>query len=165
MPKKEMAGISIIEHLASVLIISVVGALSIPTLTAMNTEIQLSDTTQKLFSLIQLARHSALTTQTRVSLCPLLTSGRCSTNWSQALSVFTDHNGNRQLDGDDNLLHRIDIPEQVKLTWQGMGGGNSLHFNRQGITFVSNGTFTLSSNDQAKLLAISRLGKPRVATQ
>lgn len=163
MPKKEMAGISIIEHLISVLIISLLGALSIPTFTAMNTHIRLSDTTQRLFSLVQTARHSALTKQTRVSLCPLLASGSCSTNWSQALSVFTDHNGNRQLDGDDNLLHRIEIPDQVELTWQGMGGGNSLHFNRQGITFVSNGTFTLTSDNQAKSLAISRLGKPRVA--
>jgi type IV fimbrial biogenesis protein FimT len=162
MPKKEMAGISTIEHLISVLIITMLGALSAPTFTAMNTQIRISETTQRLFSLVQTARHSALTKQTRVSLCPLLTSGRCSTNWSQTLSVFADHNGNRQLDGDDNLLHSIEIPEQIELTWQGMGGGNSLHFNRQGITFVSNGTFTLRSDDQTKSLVISRLGKPRV---
>lgn len=162
MPKRNMAGFSITELLATLSITSGLLFIGVPALCRMHERMQLSDTCQDLYGLVQFTRQQAISQQVRVTLCPLLASGDCSTDWQHELGVFTDPNGNRHLDADETLLRSITIPQKLSITWRGMGSGNSLHFSSQGVTFVSNGTFRLSIADQERQLAVSRIGKPRI---
>lgn len=162
MPQRNAAGTSIAELLAALGIASAIATAGIPAITSLYWQIELSSATNSLYSLVQLARHNALTLQTRVSVCPLSPSGNCSKVWQGSITAFTDANGNRRFDEAETLLATYECPEPIKITWRGMGSGNNLHFNRQGITFVSNGTFTLNHNEKTKQLIISRLGKPKV---
>jgi type IV fimbrial biogenesis protein FimT len=162
MPQRNAAGTSIAELLVSLGIVSALATIAIPAATSLYWQLELSSATNHLYNLVQLARYNALTQQTRVSVCPLSTSGNCSKIWQGSISAFTDANGNRRLDEGETLLGTYESPEPIKITWRGMGSGNNLHFNRQGITFVSNGTFTLSHSGKNMQLIISRLGKPKV---
>lgn len=159
--ERNTTGISLIELLVGISILGVTATVGIPALKESYRKIQLTSTSQTLYSLTQHARLSALTRQTRTSLCPLSTLGECSDDWQQPLSIFTDRNGNRRLDPDDEILKTQDMPGGVEISWRGMGNNKSLHFNQQGITFVSNGTFHLRSGSQSTRLTISRLGKAK----
>jgi type IV fimbrial biogenesis protein FimT len=162
MPQRNAAGTTIAELLMCLSIVSALASTAIPALVALYWKIELSSTTSSLYNLVQSARHTALTQQTRVSICPLSPSGSCLKNWQQEISAFTDANGNRRLDEGETVLGTHISPGQIKISWRGMGSGNNLHFNSQGITFVSNGTFFLSHDDKALLLTINRLGKPKI---
>jgi type IV fimbrial biogenesis protein FimT len=162
MPQRNAAGTSLTELLVSLGIVSALATIAIPAVTSLYWQMELSSATNRLYNLVQLARHNALTQQTRVSVCPLSTSGDCSKIWKGNISAFTDTNGNRNFDEGDTLLNTYELPEPIKIIWRGMGSGNNLHFNRQGITFVSNGTFTLTHREKTMQLIISRLGKPKV---
>lgn len=67
------------------------------------------------------------------------------------------------LDPQEAELYRIEIHPKSLIRWQGMKPTNSLHFSPSGITFVSNGTFTLCSqnNDEALGVIINRQGRIR----
>lgn len=164
MPQRNAAGFSIAELLIYLGISALLISAGIPALADLYWKIALSSTTNNLYNLVQTARHNAITQQTRVSVCPLSPSGLCQRNWQQEISAFTDTNGNRRLDKAETVLSTYISPRQIKISWKGMGDGKSLHFNRQGVTFVSNGTFHVTHNDKALHLTISRLGKPKIAT-
>ncbi|MHA6495302.1 GspH/FimT family pseudopilin [Pseudomonas borbori] len=162
MNKENTAGASLVELLTCVSILGVLAYAGSASLDALYRRTQLTNTSQDLHHLTQLARQSALTRQTRISLCPLNPAGECSSDWQQSLSIFTDNNGNRRLDQDDEILKTYQNHTRTQITWRGMGTQNSLHFNRQGITFVSNGTFYLQNGNLTAQLAISRLGKAKI---
>lgn len=164
MYQRNVTGLSIIALLLSLSILTMLASTAAPALASLYRKIELSSVTNSLFSLTQQARHHALSQQVRVSVCPLSAVGDCSKDWQQDISVFTDTNGNRRLDEGDVLLNTLSRSQRVQISWSGMGSGNSLHFNRQGVTFVSNGTFSLSNGDKKTQVAISRLGKPKIVT-
>lgn len=164
MYRRNVTGLSITDLLLSLNILTILASTAAPALASMYRRIELSSVTNSLFSLTQQARHHALSQQVRVSVCPLSAAGECSKDWQQDISVFTDTNGNRRLDEADVLLNTLSRSQRVKISWSGMGSGNSLHFNRQGVTFFSNGTFSLSNGDKKTQVAISRLGKPKIVT-
>jgi type IV fimbrial biogenesis protein FimT len=156
---RNSTGTTLLELLIGLGILMLTAILGIPALDNTYRKFQLTSTSKALFNLTQQARFIALTRQTRVTLCPLDSNNKCLSEWQQPISIFTDANGNRRLDAEDEILETRDTHSSVEITWRGMGNGKSLHFNRQGITFLSNGTFNLRSGSQSTRLTISRLGK------
>ncbi|WAC42999.1 GspH/FimT family pseudopilin [Pseudomonas sp. SL4(2022)] len=157
--KRNSTGTSLIELLTGIGILGISASLAIPALQDAFARHQLTSTSSALYSLTHQARLSAINRQSRVSLCPLAMTGECSANWQLPISIFTDFNGNRRLDPEDEILKTHESPSNVEISWRGMGNSKSLHFNRQGITFVSNGTLHLRSGNRTIRLTINRLGK------
>ena len=157
--KRNSTGTSLIELLTGIGILGISASLAIPTLQDALARHQLTSTSSALYSLTHQARLSAINRQTRVSLCPLVMNGECSANWQLPISIFTDINGNRRLDPEDEILNTYESPSSVEISWRGMGNSKSLHFNRHGITFVSNGSFHLRGGNRTIRLTINRLGK------
>ena len=166
MNRKQSKGISLLELLTSLSISAILCAGAIP-LTNLVAKYRLSTSHSDLHLLIVKARQDALALRTRITLCVLSNDNRCQKNWQGSISAFTDANGNRMLDPQEQLLSRIDPHTEIHTRWRGMKPNNSIHFNSNGSTFVSNGTFTQCHpglTESLKLI-INRQGRSRSAQQ
>lgn len=166
MNRKQSQGISLLELLTALSISATLCAAATPII-GIVAKYRLSTSQSDLHLLIVKARQDALTLRARITLCPLSDDNSCQNNWQGSISEFTDANGNRALDAQDQLLSRIDIPEKIHTRWRGMRPNNSIHFNSAGSTFVSNGTFTQCHpglTESLKLI-INRQGRTRSARQ
>ena len=161
---KSTFGVTVIELLITLTIVSILCA-TLPIATSMIAQHRLNNSQSDLRLLIAKARNEALTLSTRVTVCALSDDNHCNAKWTGGISAFTDTNGNRTLDPEDNLLNLIDMPSKVITAWQGMKPNNSIHFSSTGGTFVSNGTFTLCHPglDESRQLIINRQGRTRSA--
>lgn len=155
-------GLSLIE-LLTVLAITSMATLGATHIHEVHNKQRLDNSQSSLSLLIRRARHDALILQTRITLCALSEVGACKPDWSGPLSVFTDHNGNRKLDSNELEISRIDLHPNVLVSWKGMKPNNSIHFSPGGVTFVSNGTFTLCHprHHEAVKLIINKQGRPK----
>jgi type IV fimbrial biogenesis protein FimT len=136
-------GFSLMELLMALLLLSVLFSLAIHPMAAFKARQDLNSFQQDLTRLIRHARHHALLNKTRVSICTTDHTGKCSTLEYGTLTSFIDEKGRRTLEHDTDILMRLDIPSSLKIQWLGMRPRTSLHFSPYGMTFVSNGTFTL----------------------
>ncbi len=162
MKTKPSSGLSLIELMVAIAIISII-SLFVPPLSGLMAKHRLANSESDLRLLIGQARATALTLQQRTTLCPLNSDFSCSSKWTSELSVFTDHNGNRKLDDGEKVLQVMKVNPAIRIQWLGMKPANSLHFGTQGVTFVSNGTFSLCSfgfTETIKLI-VNRQGRTR----
>lgn len=162
MQRNPPSGFTLIELLIVLCIISIFG-LSMSPISSFLAKQRLISSQSELRLLVNRARAEALALRQRVTLCPLTPDGRCTAAWSGTLSVFPDSNGNRRQDSGEDLLYRLQLDPAVNLQWHGMRPANSLHFSAQGVTFVSNGTFSLCSlgHDEIFRLIVNRQGRTR----
>lgn len=162
MNPKTAYGLSIVEMLYTLAIISILSIGATHTQAILNKQ-HLYDSQSSLHLLIRRARHDALISRTRITLCALTETGTCKQDWTGRISAFTDHNGNRQLDPNELEFSRVDFHPSLILDWKGMKPTNSLHFSPIGVTFVSNGTFTLClpQHKETVKLVINKQGRTR----
>jgi len=143
MKTNQSAGYSLFELLIALAIFSVLMGIAIPAVSAWQERQQLHSLQAGLFHMTNKARYLAMTSQSRVTLCPLTQQGLCQQSWSESISSFIDSNGNRRLDPGEEILSTLYLPGSINLYWRGMLPNNSIHFSSQGVTFVSNGTMSL----------------------
>ncbi|BCD86713.1 hypothetical protein PSm6_31200 [Pseudomonas solani] len=154
-------GLTLLELLIGLACLAILLGLGTPAITHMHDQHKLSSFSSELSHSIQLARHQALAHNARTTLCPLDDDNRCSRDWSGILSIFEDWEGERLLRSEHNLIRVLELPDGLELTWRGMGGGHALHFNAQGHTFVSNGTFLVKSkiSGTSRRIVVNRQGR------
>ena len=108
--KKTTRGITIIELLSILTIISIVTAMGIP---SMDHWIQrkTEDTILKsLFHLSVYTRTKAIKANDYFTFCPTKDQISCGGNWNQQVMVFKDSNKNETIDDDDILFKLIRMP-------------------------------------------------------
>jgi len=159
---KSTLGVTIAELLITLTIVSIL-CTTLPVAAGMIAQHRLNNSQNDLRLLILKARNDALTFSTRITVCTLSADNRCDSKWAGGISAFTDINGNRSLDPEDNLLNLIDMPSKIIMAWRGMKPNDSIHFSSTGGTFASNGTFTLCHPglDESLQLIINRQGRTR----
>lgn len=100
---------------------------------------------QRLYSSILLARSEAIKRGENVSLCRSANGSQCNPgdNWSDGWLVFYDDNGNRIVDGADQLIRVYNqISSDFLLNWNGPAEG--FYFNGRGqVDFTNNYMFKL----------------------
>lgn len=163
MKHKTTSGVTLIELMITITVISIL-VLLIPQLPAMLIKQRLHSNQNELRLLINRARLEALTRQQRITLCPLTSDNLCQPDWTGELAIFVDTNGNRRREEGELLLSKIQLQPTTVIRWSGMGRANSLHFSKQGVTFISNGTFNLCHPDYAETyrIIVNRQGRTRV---
>ncbi|MCJ8170660.1 GspH/FimT family pseudopilin [Atopomonas sediminilitoris] len=161
MTTTQQGGASLLDALVALSFLVTLACLAAP-LEQLIEQQQLRAAASELTQMTHQARAYALSNNTRTTLCYLDQDQRCSSQWQTAISVFTDSNGNRRLDNQEQLLSFSRL-KNIQLIWRGMAPANSLHFNGNGHTFVSNGTFTLCHPHltQGRKLIINRQGRLR----
>lgn len=88
-------GFTIIETLVSLAIMLSLIAIGIPNLNNFIVYTRVDNEIFTLHRLLLIARNTALTSNTKVTLCPLDVQDKCQNLWHQELSVFTDINNNK----------------------------------------------------------------------
>ncbi len=98
---KSSIGMTLIELLVSVAIISVLSFIAIPNLQPFIVKLRVDNEISSLQRNLLTARNYAINTGSIVSICPLNSNNECTALWQNELSVFEDLNNNLTLDEND----------------------------------------------------------------
>ncbi|MDT8399016.1 MAG: GspH/FimT family pseudopilin, partial [Pseudomonadales bacterium] len=117
---------------------------------------------------ISLARAAAIDDGTLVTFCRSRDGRTCSGSWEAGSIVFSDHNGDRLLNGRDRLLYRLEaIKFPGQLTFRSFQNRQYLQMTPLGFTRKQNGNFTWCPQNQdsrlAQQLIINQAGRTRIA--
>ena len=97
-PNRHDGGISLIELLVAITLLSLAVTLGVPSLARTLDQQRLDNAGDRLTNSIRLTRETAITRNQAVVMAPL------AGNWNGGWRVFVDNNQNGQLDADDILL-------------------------------------------------------------
>ncbi|WP_457789160.1 GspH/FimT family protein [Pseudomonas sp. PL-6] len=168
MRANQIAGYSLLELLLTLAVLGLLMGMAVPASSVWQDRQQMHSLKTGLFHMTSKARYLAMTSQSRVTLCPLSEQGLCQQSWSESISSFIDGNGNRRLDPGEEIVSTLYLPSSISLHWRGMLPNNSIHFSSQGVTFVSNGTMSLcpaKPGAKAGAVVISRQGRVKTSTE
>ncbi|XOV78879.1 MAG: GspH/FimT family pseudopilin [Aestuariibacter sp.] len=103
-PGKLQQGISLIEILVGLAIVSILITSVAPAVREILVRNQVTGQINELSSVIQFARHAAINEQITTVLCPTTNFSTCTTNWDDPKMVFPDFDANGQRDEDEEIL-------------------------------------------------------------
>ena len=163
--KQPNSAFTLIELLISISIIAITLNLALPSFSEILDRSKVSANFQRLTQTLQSSRLKAINSNNKVTLCPIDNSLICSNNWSTGYMSFVDYNGDRQYNGNDDLLSQYySEDEKFKLSWRAFGYKNSLQWTGTGITNHQNGSFELCYDDKAdksRALFLTKAGRIR----
>ena len=159
---------TLLELLITVFILSLLFSLSMPNFQAMIEQRKADMIMQKLLQSIQFARVSAIRSGTLVTLCKSADGESCGGNWVDGILIFTDADGDRKIDGADELLRHIQFNHsQGTLAWRAFQNRQYLQITHLGFTRYQNGNFTYCPSNAdpelARQLIINRAARARYA--
>lgn len=165
---KSCGGFTLLELLITLLILSVLLGQSLPGFQQMLNAKKADLTMKKLAQSIQYARSSAIRTGKFVTLCRSNDGESCGGRWEDGLISFTDSNGDRNIDEEDELLrHTYFDNSEGSLSWRAFQNRQYLQFTQRGFTRYQNGNFTYCPQGDdptlVRQLIINRTGRIRYA--
>ena len=126
-------GFTIIEILVSLAILLSLIAIGTPLLNNFIVETRVDNEIFTLHRLLLVARNTALTHNSNVTLCPLNSQGFCTNSWHKELSVFTDANNNK--------IYEPALNETIVAVKNAIKVGDKLQYGktRVGLTYAATG--------------------------
>lgn len=97
-------GFTLIELVITLAIVAVLAAMAIPALDGLVANSRRHAAMADLISLINLARNTAISRQTSVTLCPLDEGKKCISDWNRPIAVFLDPQRTKMLSDPDRLI-------------------------------------------------------------
>lgn len=156
---------TLIELLITISIIAITFNLAIPSFGQAMDRSKVSANAQRLTQTLQSARLKAISSNNKVTLCPIDNALVCGSDWSTGYMSFVDNNGDRQYDNDDELLYQYySEDEKFSLSWRAFGFKKSLQWTGTGITNHQNGSFELcydNKADMSRALFLTKAGRIR----
>ncbi len=147
MPSQRFRGLTLTELLTTIVVLSLLAAVGIPSYARLLQQEQLVSASNQLLMHIQLARNTAAQYRTVATLCPVpvaVSDERCGNDWNAGYRVFADRNGNAVLNGpDDTLIAQVEVQSQTTVAWRSFRRLNFLQYDATGVTRALNGTFVL----------------------
>ena len=161
-------GSNLVELLMALIILAILVSISLPSFNSMLEKERGETALLRLARLINLARASAITTGSTVTVCRSVTGSSCAGSWHEGVIVFTDKNIDHRINQQDRLISQLQflhLPGTIK--WRAFGNRQYLQFDNQGFTLNQNGNFTYcpanKSPQLAHQLVINRTGRMRMA--
>lgn len=158
-------GLSLVEILAVLAIISLLTGFAVPSLNQMIQRNQATAALNWIIASVQFTRHSAIMFNAIVTLCPSMDGGACGGDWHDGTIIFVDHNADRRINGSDRLLryNHFDYPGTIR--WRAFRNRQYLQMTPVGYTNYQNGNFTYCPPDgnllKARQLIINIQGRVR----
>ncbi len=165
---KKTSGLTLMELLISLGILSILLGLALPNFRAMAQSVSGDVTLRKLANAIQFGKATAITNNATVTLCRSDDGSDCGGNWQDGVMLFIDSNRNREFDGDDDLLRHITFPDgNGSIRFRAFQNKQYLQLTSLGTTRDQNGNFTYcpytGENVFARQLIINRTARLRFA--
>lgn len=176
-------GFSLIELTVTLLITLILTAFAIPSFKHLTQQNDINTAAQRLFTQLQLAKTTAISSNQNVILCATNVGKQCSNNWSNGSMIFIDNDKNDQYDAaEDQLVNvenfsssqslsskatQLNSKKKVAISWRSFRGNKPIRFIPMGITWHFNGTFTLchSHNPKAaKAIFVAKSGRIEMST-
>lgn len=161
-------GLTLIELLISMAILSIVSLAAIPMAHHESIGRKVDRSAEQLSHLIRYARSEALFQGVSVIICPTDDQKHCGGRWEQGQLVFLDSFDQGQLLSVEQILQvGAPIKMPVELSLRAFSRGDFLRFTPNGYEQQSNGTFLLSAKGGNKVyrrtLIINQAGRMRLA--
>ncbi len=158
-------GFTLIEILVSLAILLSLITIGIPSLNNFIIYMRVDNEISAMHRMLLLARNSAINNELYVTLCPLNSAKKCTTDWSKKLSVFNDINKNRRYEaniGESIIKTKSAIRPSDKLQYG--KGRNALVYGPTGhlVIWGGNATFKYCPKnhaDKSRGLVISTSGR------
>lgn len=162
------SGFTVTELLICCAIVALLIMLSTPLSHAWVQDHQLQRITNDYLNALGFARATAVTSGYRVTFCRSDDGTRCQGTWTDGSIIFTDRNGDGQVNGKDEVLRRFNAPDfPVIITFRAFQNKSYLQMTPLGFTDYQNGNFTFCPQDLnpalARQIIISRSGRARLA--
>ena len=144
LPLKKSTGFTLVETLITLAILISLTAIAVPSFANFTVKIRVDNEISALHRLLLLARGHAVNHERFVTICPLSTSGVCTSNWHEKLSVFYDDDKNKQLNtSSDEVLIKMKLAIKSGDKLQYAQGRTALIYAPSGRLAVwgGNGTF------------------------
>ena len=161
-------GFTLFELILALGVFGLLSLVAIPSFSAFLSSAQLATDHQKLQSLLSLARMTSVSEGNYVVICRRDVVNGCTgfsgssdtVRWPNGALVFSDKDNNRQLDPPDDLVLRvIEFSPSNKVTWN---RNELLVYESDGsVRGGSNGTFTISQDNEELKLVVSLTGRVR----
>jgi type IV fimbrial biogenesis protein FimT len=163
-------GYTLIELLTTLGVATVLISVAMPSMQSFRMNSRQSGKINELISTMHLARNTAVTTNSRVTLCASSSGNNCeSVAWDKGWIVFVDRDTDKNLDDDESILRVGNAIEGVTISSgqyseflmyrpNGRAMGNEINQN--------SGQFNVCDkrgSDHAKAIMIDLSGRPRVA--
>lgn len=163
---KNTNGFTLLELLLTILILSIIVTIGIPSLSSLIESSRSQNIYNNLFTLIQYTRSRAAFLHEDVILCPSENTNTCINNWQKPIIIFVDKNKNRKRD-EKELIDRVAnlLKDQETITWRASATSRYLRYTSTGETGNQNGTFTICNKNKnmeyTKKIIIYRSGRAR----
>jgi type IV fimbrial biogenesis protein FimT len=160
-------GLTLIESLFVLLILSILITVGLPSFNQIIANKKADLVIGRLQQAVELGKVTAITNTKTVTLCKSDNGRGCGGNWQEGVIVFTDQNGDREVNQQDKLVRYLTFPEMDgTLSWRAFQNRQYLQFTPQGFTRYQNGSFVFCPNSKkaelARQLVINRTARARI---
>lgn len=165
---KSMTGLSLLELLVSLGILSILLSISIPDFTELSESLSGEVTLRKLATAVQLGKSAAVTNGTTVTLCRSADGFVCGGRWQDGVIIFTDLNRDAVINESDRLVRHITFPDgNGHIRFRAFQNKQILQLTSLGTTHYQNGNFTYcpfsGNNLFSRQLIVNRTARLRFA--
>jgi type IV fimbrial biogenesis protein FimT len=163
---KEM-GLTLVELMITLVILSILISIAVPSFAHMRKRAEANGETNRILSLLALARSESIKRSQVVTLCKSSDHAECGGDWQGGWVLFVDNNKDGRRDEGEELLTSGQMERGYQLSYRAFGSFNHLRFTPMGFTLSHNGTFKLCPEDNdpryARVVIISKTARIRLS--
>ncbi len=166
---RRQTGFTLVELMVAIFVVAILSAIALPNLNQFLVETRVDNEISEMQRLLLTARNMAINTGQNTTVCPL-SSGSCTTNWGNEISVFINDSNSSNNDKYNSLT------EELLKTKDAINTGDKLQFAYSAIVYTPSGqiatptaasTFSYCPKDKADLsrgISVSLSGRSYISS-
>ena len=164
------SGFTLIELMIAIALVAILLATAVPALDDFTNDARQTGAINDFISAIHIARNTAITTNSRVTMCASASGTNCEvTSWDSGWIVFGDLNSNGSLDAGENIVSASSAAEGLDIQSGEFPAALMYRPNGRAMTNAvtgNSGEFTVCDfrgDEHAKVILVELSGRPRMS--